>query len=117
MATIHKNSGLRVSMESAKGTRTAISAATNAAPGVFTSEAHGLTDGDIVLIEAEGMIEVNQRLFVVVNKATDNFQLKNAATGTVGIDTTLFGVFTSGFFTELTLGTNVSGISGYTPSG
>jgi hypothetical protein len=92
---IYKNSGLILAMQSVIGSATAISAATNAAPGVFSSTAHGLTDGDIILIRASGMIEVNERVFVVVNKSTDDFQLKNAATGSVGIDTTNFGVFSS----------------------
>jgi hypothetical protein len=84
---------------------------------VFSSTAHGLTDGDIILIRASGMIEVNERVFVVVNKSTDDFQLKNAATGSVGIDTTNFGVFSSGTFEELTLGTTIPGVSAFTPQG
>jgi hypothetical protein len=114
---IYKNSGLILAMQSVIGSATAISAATNAAPGVFSSTAHGLTDGDIILIRASGMIEVNERVFVVVNKSTDDFQLKNAATGSVGIDTTNFGVFSSGTFEELTLGTTIPGVSAFTPQG
>lgn len=117
MATIYKNSGLILAMQSVIGTATDITAATNAAPGVFSSVGHGLSDGDIVLIRASGMIEVNERVFVIVNKATDTFQLKNAATGSVGIDTTNFGVFSSGTFEELTLGTTIPGVSSYNAQG
>jgi hypothetical protein len=114
---IYKNSGLILSMESAIAAAKTISAATNAAPGVFSSTAHGFSDGDILLLEVDGMIQVNDRLFVVVNKATDTFQLKNTATGAVGIDTTLFGTFTSGTAKKVTLGTTIPGVQGFTPSG
>lgn len=114
---IYKNSGLVLSMQSAIGTSTAITAATNAAPGVFSSVGHTLLDGDIVLIRASGMIEVNERLFVVVNKATDSFQLKDENSGSVGIDTSAFGVFTSGTFEKVTLGITIPGVSNFSPSG
>lgn len=117
MATIHKNSGLVLAMQSAIGTATAITAATNAAPGVFTSAAHGLTDGEIILIRSVGMIEVDERVFVVENSDTNTFQLKNAASGSVGIDTTNFGTWSSGTFEEITLGTTLTGVSAFTPSG
>src|SRR5574338_652888 len=99
---IYKNSGLILAMQSAIGTATTITAATNAAPGVFSSVGHALLDGDIILLRVSGMIEVNERMFAVVNKDTDTFQLKNAATGSVGIDTTDYGVFTSGTFEKIT---------------
>lgn len=114
---IYKNSGLILAMQSAIGTATAITAATNAAPGVFSAVGHTLLDGDIILLRASGMIEVNERLFVVVNKATDTFQLKNEATGSVGIDTTDFGVFTSGTFEKVTLGTTIPGVQDFSSQG
>jgi len=117
MATIHKNSGLVLAMQSAIGTATPITAATNANPGVFTAAGHTLLDGEIILVRAVGMIEVNERVFAVANKATDTFQLKNAATGTVGIDTTAFGAWGTGTFEKITLGTTLSGVSAFTPSG
>jgi hypothetical protein len=115
--TIYTNSGLTLSMQSAAGTETALESATNAAPGVFGATGHGLLDGDVVLLRVSGMIEVNERMFVVVNKATDTFQIKNTATGAVGIDTTSFGVFTSGTFQKLTLGTTIPGVQEFSPSG
>ena len=114
---IYTNSGLTLAMESAIAAAKTITAATNAAPGVFTSVAHGYLDGDIVLLEVDGMIEVDNRLFVIVNKATDTFQIKNTATGAVGIDTTNFGVFTSGTAKKVTLGTTIPGVQEFTPSG
>lgn len=114
---IYTNSGLVLSMQSAIGTATTIDSATKAAPGVFAAAAHPLLDGDVVLIRAAGMIEVNERLFVVVNKATGTFQLKNTATGAVGIDTTNFGTFTSGTFEKITLGTTIPGVQEFSPQG
>lgn len=114
---VYKNSGLILAMQSAIGTSTAITAATNANPGVFTAVGHTLLDGDIILLRASGMIEVNERLFVVVNKATDSFQLKNEATGSVGIDTTDFGTFSSGSFEKVTLGTTIPGVQEFSPQG
>lgn len=117
MATIHKNSGLVLAMQSAIGAATVITAATNAAPGVFSAVGHTLLDNDIILVRAVGMIEINERMFAVVNKATDTFQLKNAATGSVGIDTTNYGVFESGTFEKITFGTTLTGVQAFTPSG
>lgn len=114
---IYTNSGLILSMESVIGSTVVITGATNAAPGVFTSTAHGLTDGDIILLRVSGMIEVNERLFVVVNSDTNTFELKNTATGEVGIDTTAYGLFTSGTFQEETLGISIPGVQDFSPSG
>jgi hypothetical protein len=114
---IYKNSGLILSMQSAIAASVEIESATNAAPGVFSATGHTLLDGDIILVRASGMIEVNERLFVVVNKATDSFQLKNASTGSVGIDTTQFGAFTSGTFEKITLGTTIPGVQEFSPQG
>lgn len=117
MATIHKNSGLVLAMQSAIAAEVEIESATNANPGEFTATAHTLLDGDIILVRALGMIEINERVFAVVNKAANTFQLKNAAIGAVGIDTTNFGAFESGTFEKITLGTTIPGVSGFSPSG
>jgi len=114
---IHKNSGLVLAMQSAIATAKAITAATNANPGVFTCVTHGLVDGDIILVKASGMIEVNERLFSVLNKTADTFQLKNQATGSIGIDTLAFGVWDTGTLEKITLGTTIPGVSGFSPSG
>lgn len=113
---IHTNSGLKLYMESAIAAALTISAATNAAPGVFTSVAHGLSNGDIVLLEVQGMVEVNGRLFKVVNKATDTFQIADVD-GTNGVDTTGYGTFTSGTAKKVTLGTSIDGVQEFSPQG
>lgn len=54
----------------------AITAISKASPGVFTSTAHGFSNGDIVYIDGVvGMTEVNGIWGVVTAKATDTFQL------------------------------------------
>ncbi len=115
--TIYTNSGLVLAMQSAAATATAITVGTNANPGVFTATAHGLLDGDVILVTAVGMIEINERMFAVVNKTLNDFQLKNTATGTVGIDTTSYGVFTGGTFQKLTMGITIPGVQEFSPSG
>lgn len=114
--TIHTNSGLKLYMESAIAAAKTITAATNAAPGVFTSAAHGYSNGDIVLLEVQGMVEVNGRLFKVGGVATDTFKLLDVD-GTNFIDTTDFGVFSSGTAKKLTLGTSITGVQEFSPSG
>ena len=116
MPTIHKNAGLKMAMESAIGTAKTITAATNAAPGVFTSVAHGYLDGDVILLKTMGMNEVNFRVFVVTAKATDTFQLEDPA-GTGSISTSAYGVFTSGTAEKLTLGTTLSGVQDFSAEG
>lgn len=70
-----------------------ITGLTNANPGVVSAAAHGIPNGAIVLIESVGgMVQVNNRAFVVANQATGTFELK-------GVDTTAlqgYGTYTSG---------------------
>jgi hypothetical protein len=114
--TIHTNSGLKLYMESAIAAAKTITAATNAAPGVFTSAAHGYSNGDIVLLEVQGMTEVHGNLYKVVSVATDTFQIADID-GSTGVSTALFGVFTSGTAKEITLGTSITGVQEFSTSG
>ncbi len=65
----------------------AITAVTEATPGVVTAVAHGRSNGEKVLIvDVVGMIELNGKLYTVANKADDTFELTdeedvNVATG------------------------------------
>jgi hypothetical protein len=73
----------------------AITAATNANPGVFTRVGHGFTSGRWVYFAgAGGMTEVNGRFFKVVAIDPDTFSLQ-ALDGTT-IDTSAWGTYTSG---------------------
>lgn len=116
MATVRLNSGLSISMESAIAAAKTITVATNADPGVFTSTAHGYSNGDIVLLEVEGMLEVNGRLYVVYGSDANTFQLEDVD-GVSGVDTTNYGTFTSGTAKKVTLGTSVTGVQDFSPSG
>ena len=73
----------------------AVSNITNANPGQVTSNANGLTTGDIVYIyNVEGMAAVNGGPYTVTTVDANNF--------TIGTDTTNFGVYTNcGVITEL----------------
>ena len=114
--TVHTNSGLKLYMESAIAAAKTITAATNADPGVFTSVAHGYSDGDLILLEVEGMPTLNLRPFQVYAKATDTFQLEDID-GASGIDTTLLGTFISGTVSKVTMGTSITGVQDFSPSG
>lgn len=79
----------RVEVENTVGTATAITAITNADPGVVTSAAHGLTNGDVVkIVASDGMVELNNQVVRVANVTTDTFELE-------GIDTTNYGTYSS----------------------
>ena len=114
--TIKTNSGLKLFMESAIATAKTISGITKAAPGVVSSTAHGFTNNDVVLLEVQGMVELNGRLFKVVNSAADSFQLAGVD-GSTGIDTTLYNTFSSGTAKKVTLGTSITGVQEFTFSG
>jgi hypothetical protein len=76
---------------SAAKTITAISKATSA---VVTSNAHGLSVGDVVVFAVQGMGELNQVAARVTAQDTNTFTLG-------GIDSTTFGTFTSGTCNEV----------------
>lgn len=114
--TVRTNSGLQMFMESAIAAPTTITGVTLAAPGVFSSTAHGLLNNDIVLIECLGMLQVNGRLFKVVNKATDTFQIAGPD-GATGLDTSTYTAFTSGTVKKVTLGTTITGCMDFNAAG
>jgi len=71
-------------------TGTAITGITKANPGVVTSNAHGLTNGDRVLITGVlGMVEVNNREFTVAGATANTFQLS-------GVNTSSYTTYASG---------------------
>jgi hypothetical protein len=88
MAIKSQNTRLRVA--SAAGSAKTITGISKANPGVVTSTAHGLANGDIVVITGVvGMTELNGRAFVVANQAANSFELK-------GVDTTNYTTWASG---------------------
>jgi hypothetical protein len=81
-----------------------ITGITNANPGVVTSTAHGLSDGDLVKItNVKGMTKVNNVrqeplssfiYYKVANKAANTFELTDL--NDIDVDTTTFGTYISG---------------------
>jgi len=60
---------------------TAITAITQANPGVVTSASHGLTTGDkVILLSVGGMVELNNREFTVTVLTANTFQLNSENT-------------------------------------
>lgn len=82
-----QGSTLKIGVTGAAKTVTAV---TKANPGIFTSAAHGLTDGQVVdLAGFVGMTELNGKAGVVVSTGANTFYI-------AGLDTTNFGTYSSG---------------------
>jgi Phage tail tube protein, TTP len=87
---IYTNSGLKLFMESALGSAITVTAVTNAAPGVFTAAAHGVT-GSFSLLDIAG---------------------GSAYVSTLGMDT-----FVSCSVQKVTFGTTIAGVKDFSPKG
>ncbi len=110
MATVSLWSDVDVAMQSALATSVSITGVTNASPGVVSHGGTDPTDGDYVVLTATGMSEINGRVFRVANQASGTFELE-------GVDTTNFGVFTSGSFQAVTLGITMDTVTEVSSSG
>lgn len=72
-----------------------ITAATKAAPGVFTCTAHGLSAGDELYLAGEaGMVQINKRSFLAVPINADTFSVTDFKG--LPLDTTSFDAFSGG---------------------
>lgn len=107
-AKVWKN--VAVAMQSAIGAALTISAITKAATGVVTSTAHGLTNGDIVWLQIQGMYQLNNKAVRVANVTANTFELE-------GVDTTLFDTFSTGTAAKVTLGTSITTATQITADG
>lgn len=88
MAQIAK--GTVVYLQTAIAAAKTITGITAASPPVVTSTAHGYTNGQVVKISGVvGMVELNNRAFVVANVTANTFELK-------GVDGTGFTAYASG---------------------
>lgn len=110
MATVSKISGLIVAMQSAIAAIKTITGITLAAPGVVTSASHGYSNGDYIYLLIQGTYQLNERVFRVCNVAADTFQLEGYSGGT-GIDTSAYGVFSSGTAQKITFGTTIDSMT------
>lgn len=73
----------------------AITAITQADPGVITITAHGYSTGDEIYIEnIEGMTELNNKFYLVVKIGADTFSLTDVDGN--AIDTTAYTAYTAG---------------------
>ena len=115
--TVKTNPGLKLYMESAIASTTTITAVTKAAPGVFSATGHTFVNGDAILLEVNGMVELNGLLCSVVNVvASTSFQVAGVD-GVTGMDTTLFSPFSSGTARKVTLGTSITGVQDFNFAG
>lgn len=110
MSTINVWSKVAVAVQTALAAAKTITAITKASPAVASSTAHGFSDGDIVLIKATGMTEVNHMVVRVDNSVTNAFDLE-------GVDSTLFGTFVSGTAEKLTFGASAATFTDVNSSG
>jgi hypothetical protein len=110
MANISKWSNVAVAVQSALAAADTITGITKANPGVVTATAHGLNDGDYVLLTVQGMHQLDGRVVRVAGKTTDTFQLE-------GVDTTSFDTFSSGTAEAVTFGTTLATATNISASG
>lgn len=107
-----KTQNTRIQMETAQGANKTITAISAADPPVVTSASHGLANGTVVKISGvSGMVEVNNRAFVVASSLTNSFELK----GVKGAGYTAYtsgGVANSITLTDIAEVTNISGLDG-----
>jgi hypothetical protein len=108
--SVSKWSNVQVAIQSALSADKTITGITKANPGVVTSTAHGLTNGDYVLLDVLGMWQLDERVIRVAGVTTDTFQLE-------GEDTTNFDTFSSGTAKKITFGTTMTTATGLTANG
>lgn len=110
MTDVVKWSNVQVAIQSALAAADTITGVTKADPGVVTATGHGIADGSYVKVSAEGMHQIDGRVFRVDGGDTNTFQLE-------GEDTTLYDTFTSGSAEAITFGINMATATGLTASG
>jgi hypothetical protein len=98
MANVNLWLGVSMTIEAiaSRAAADTITGITKANPGVVTSTAHGMSNGDYAIMLISGMKELNGRLVRVANVTANTFELE-------GIDTTNFTTFSSGTATKVTL--------------
>ena len=101
MATVRKWSNVAIAMQSALGAAKTLTAITVGATATVTSTAHGLVNGDLILLSVQGMRQVDGRIFRVASSTTNNFVLE-------GEDTSGYDAFSSGTAQVVTFGTSIT---------
>ena len=110
MATAKVWKNVDVKMQSAIAAAKTITAISKASPAAVSCTGHGYSNGDIVFVLAEGMFQVDARVFRVSAVATDSFKLEDE-------NSTEYDDFISGTVAKVTLGTNVTTATTISSSG
>lgn len=111
MPTLNVWSKVAVAVQTVLATPKTISAITKANPAVASSTAHTFTNGqEVKLGNITGMSELNNKVVRVANVAANTFELE-------GVDSTLFGTFTSGNAALITFGASAATIQDVNSSG
>lgn len=102
MTTVTTWRGVAVSMESAAATALTLTAITKASPAVASYTGTDPVNGDYILLDTEGMEELDSKVVRVanVNGAGNTMELE-------GVNSTAFGTFTSGTARVITFGTSI----------
>lgn len=88
--TVHVVTDVKLEIEATLDTPLVVSALTLASPGVATSTAHGLSNGDVVKFSVtDGTVELDQQVCRVANITVDTFELE-------GVDTSGMSAWVSG---------------------
>jgi hypothetical protein len=105
-------SNVQVAVQSAIGAANPVTAVTKANPAVVTYTGTDPANGDYVLFTAQGMREIDARVFRIanVNAAGNTLELE-------GVNSTTFNTFSSGSFQLITFGTTLSTLRGLSSSG
>jgi hypothetical protein len=105
-------SAVAIAVQSALSASQVISGITKASPGVATYVGADPSNGDIILLEAQGMHQVDGRLFRVanVNAGANTLELE-------GENTTSYDTFSEGSFEIVTFGTTLSTATSVQASG
>lgn len=115
MANAKKWSNVAIAMESARAAAQVITGITKAAPGVVTTSGTLPTNGAYVLLEIEGMAQLNGMVYRVMGATGTTFQLVDV--DGAALDTTNYDTFSSGTFSVITLATSITTATTVSPSG
>lgn len=106
--------GSTIHIGSAVGSELTVTAATNANPCVMTSTAHGLSNGDYVIVFNSGWTRTLERVFRVANVTANTFELEGHDTS----DTDIFAAGSgTGSVKEVTTWTQLSQVLNITSQG
>lgn len=110
MPTPVKWSNVQVSIQTALGVEKTITAITKADPAAVSAAAHGYAAGDYVVLDTEGMYQVDARVFRAGAIDAGSYSLE-------GEDSTLYDTFVSGRSASITFGINMSTVVSLQASG